>query len=602
MKNISYRNVTLNSGFLHEKQCLNEAVTMDAVYNRFCETGRIDSFKFEWTDGKENKPHFYWDSDVAKWMEAAAYILAKKKAPDIEAKLESLIDQIEKNQGEDGYFNIYYTVCEPDARYTDRSCHELYCAGHLFEAAVAYYEATGKDRFLKLMEKYADYIYKVFIEDKSAAFVTPGHEEIELALVRMYRTTGKSKYLELALFFINSRGYEENNEIRPDEEPMYTQSHAPVRRQTTADGHSVRACYLYSAMADLAYETKDKELFDACKTIFDNIVNKRMYITGGIGSTRLGETFTIDYDLPNSKAYAETCAAISLMFFAQRMMQLENDARYADICERVLYNGMISGLSLDGKSFFYENPLEIDKRNYIKFPSNYNREEFAITQRVGVFTCSCCPPNLNRVLASVADYIYGYDKDTVYINQFAGSVAECDGMKISQETDYPKSGKIKINTENVKRLCIRIPSWCKSFGINAEYKTENGYAVTENINGEIEVDFAMEPVLIQSSIEVYENIGKAAVCYGPYVCAAESVDNIENLHSLFIDKAFSAEAYYDDELCGYVLRVKGFKKVTDSSLYSPYSENYEDYTIRMIPYAAFANRGESNMCVWINVR
>ena len=601
MINVDFKNVNLNSGFLYEKQILNESVTMDAVYNRFYDTGRIDAFRCDWTEGMDKQPHIFWDSDVAKWLEGAAYILAKKEDSFLAEKMEFLIDCIEKNQDEDGYFNIYYTVCESDKRFTERACHELYCAGHLFEAAVAYFEATGKERFLRLMEKYADYIKRTFVTEKTASFVTPGHQEIELALVRMYRATKNRKHLELAKFFIKNRGINPIEDPRM-EIPEYSQSHLPVMNQETAVGHCVRACYLYSAMADLAYETNDRELYNTCKKIFDDIVNRKMYITGGIGSTRLGEAFTKEYDLINDKAYAETCAAISLMFFSHRMMQFDNDARYADIIERILYNGMISGLSLDGKAFFYENPLEINLNNYTRFMSEKLSEPFAITQRVEVFKCSCCPPNLNRVLASLGNYIYGYEKNTVYINQFAGSSAEFSGMKIVQETDFPKNGIVKITCENIAKLCIRIPTWCKDYDINVPFTVKNGYAVIEDTENTIEVDFGITPLLLQSNTKVTANSGKAAICIGPFVCAAESVDNTENLHSVFIDKNLSAEYMYNNDLCGYTLKVKAFEKITGDCLYSEYSEDFKDYTLNMIPYAAFANRGESNMLVWFNVR
>lgn len=600
MKTVGYKNVELKSGFLHEKQLLNKNVTINAVYDRFAETGRIEAFDFKWKEGMDKKPHIFWDSDVAKWIEGAAYILCKEQNAELEAKVESLIDKIEEHQGEDGYFNIHFTVCAPEKRFYYRSCHELYCAGHLFEAAVAYYEATGRDRFLKLMEKYADCIYKTFVEEKTANFVTPGHEEIELALVRMYRATGKKKFLDLAAFFINNRGIEDENDEAGVN--INIQSHLPVREQTTAVGHSVRACYLYSGMADLAYETKDDELYRACKTIFSNIVNKKMYITGGVGSTRHGESFTAEYDLKNDKAYAETCAAISLMFFAHRMMRFENAGIYADIIERVLYNGMISGLSLGGDAFFYENPLEIDLKNYKRFVSAEGGEAYAMPTRERVFGCSCCPPNLNRVLASLGDYIYGCEDGCIYVNQFVGSTAEFDGMSITQTTEYPKSNTVKIKTDNVKRLCVRIPGWCGKYDIDAEFSVENGYAVIENPDKEITVTFDMSPQLVQSNAEVYENNGKAALCVGPYVCAAESIDNIENLHSIFIDKNLQATTRYSDEICGYVCDVKAYRRVSDGKLYSEYSENFEDYTLKMIPFAAFANRGESNMCVWLNVR
>lgn len=597
MITLPFQNVVLKNGFLYDKQILNETTTINAVYNRFYDTGRVSAFRCDWQEGQPNKPHIFWDSDVAKWMEGAAYILHKKKDPDLEEKIEWAIDQIEKNQCEDGYFNSYFITCAPELRYTNRDWHELYCAGHLMEAAAAYYEATGKDRFLKLMEKYVDCIEKAFVTEKTAKFVTPGHQEIELALVRMYRATNDLRYLKLAKFFIDQRGYEPDIPI-----PKTTQSHLPVREQTEAAGHCVRACYMYSAMADLAYETNDRELYEACKTLFNDIITKKMYITGGIGSTRMQEIFTIDYDLLNDKAYAETCAAIALMFFAHRMLRFENDSVYADLIERILYNGMIAGLSLDGKSFFYENPLEINLNNYKRFISPKHMERFAITQRVEVFSCSCCPPNLNRVLASLGNYIYGYEDDAFYVNQFAGSEASVGGMKITQKTDFPKSGKIVLQTENIKTLCIRIPAWCKEYTVSAPYTIRNGYAVIENPTGEVTVDLVMKPLLIQSNPEIYENNGKAAVCYGPFVCAGESVDNTENLHSIFIDKNFQATAQYDDTLCGYTLKVKAYRRQATQALYCAYEENFENYILHLIPYAAFANRGESNMCVWFGVR
>lgn len=600
MNSVGFKNVDLKSGFLYDKQQLNKNVTIDTVYKRFKETGRIDAFKCDWKEGMENKPHVFWDSDVAKWMEGAAYILQKEENAELEEKVESIIYNIEKNQHDDGYFNIYFTVCEPDKRYTDRDMHELYCAGHLFEAAVAYYEATGKDRFLKMMEKYADYIYKVFVEDKSASFTTPGHEEIELALVRMYRTTGKKKYLELAAFFINNRGLTEEHSkgtVCVQFKDTNTQVHLPIREQVTAEGHSVRACYLYSALADFAYETDDKELYNNCKAIFEDIVTKKMYITGGIGSNRFGEAFSIPYDLKNERAYAETCAAISLMFFAQRMMRFENDAKYAELIERILYNGMISGLSLSGDAFFYENPLEINLANH-----EIDGQQYGITTRAKVFQCSCCPPNLNRVLASIGDYVYGCEDKTVFVNQFVGSEAVIGDMRIAQDANYPKSNVIKIKTENVDKLCVRIPKWCDAFEINAAYKKENGYAVITNPDKEIVITFEMTPFLVQSNVEVSENGGKVAVCFGPYVCAAEAVDNVENLHSIYIDKNLNADVEYSDDMCGYTLKVKAYRKITGDSLYSRYSEDFEDYTLKMIPYASFANRRDSNMLVWFNVK
>ncbi|MDD6735256.1 MAG: glycoside hydrolase family 127 protein, partial [Clostridiales bacterium] len=469
MKSADFKNVTLRSGFLHQKHLLNKKITLDAVYNRLVDTGRIAAFDFDGTV----TPHFFWDSDVAKWMESAAYVLAENPNPDLQSKIEHLIDRFEEHQEKDGYFNLYFMQVNPNGRFTDRNMHELYCLGGFIEAAIAYYDATGRDRFLKCVIKYVDYVYKYIIEENRGAFKTPGHEEIELALVKLYYCTNNRKYLDMAAFFINNRGVCDDPPIEPERFTHYSdQSHLPVRRQETAEGHAVRACYLYSAMADLAFALGDEELKKACRQLFNDIISHKMYITGGIGSTRFYEGFTSAYDLPNERAYAETCAAISLIFFAQRMQLLDNDAVYADIIERELYNGFISGLSLSGDAFFYENPLEIDLENYTKYKPLVNGEQFAPYRRKKVFDCFCCPPNITRVLAILGSYIYSFDDDACYINQFTDSTVSQDGMEVTQTTDYPLDGTVNISLKNVKRLCIRIPSWCTKFKLSCGYRTE----------------------------------------------------------------------------------------------------------------------------------
>ena len=602
MKNFNYSLVDITGGFWKQKQDLNINTTINAVYDRFYDSGRIDAFKMDWKEGMDKKPHIFWDSDVAKWIEGVAYILKKHDAPELKAKTDAIIDNIEKNQCDDGYFNIFYTVCEPENRFTDRNCHELYCAGHLIEAAVAYYEATGEDKFLNCMIKYADYIEKIFVIDKSAKFSVNGHEEIELALIKLYRCTGNEKYLKMSLHFLNARGQSGDNPIIPQLLNEYDQNHMPVKNQREALGHAVRACYLYTAMADMASEINDKELAQACKSLFDDIVNHKMYITGGIGSTHIGEAFTVPYDLPNETAYAETCASISMIFFAMRMQKLENKAIYADIIERELYNGMLSGLSLDGKCFFYENPLEINLVNHIKNTSTVDKERMPITQRPEIFWCSCCPPNLNRLLASVGDYIYSYDEDTVYVNQFVSSTASKDDIKISVSTNYPTDGAVKIECSNIKKLAVRIPSWCSDYTISQAYKIKEGYAIIESPAEAIECNFKMEAVLIESNTRVSANYGKAALCYGPLVYCIESVDNGDNLYELYFDKNVEAKAEFDEYFNANILYVKGYKKRSSGKLHAPLSESFEECTIKMIPYFGFANRGESNMLVYLQYR
>lgn len=602
MKTISYRNVTLTSGYWKEKQLLNENVTIYSVYDRFYDTGRMEAFKFNYKEGMPNRPHIFWDSDVAKWIEAAAYILNKKEDKLLESRVDDLIDLIEINQQEDGYFNIYFSIIEPDKKFSLRDCHELYCAGHLMEAAVAYYEATGKDKLLKCMEKYAACIEKAFIIEKTAKFITPGHEEIELALVKMYNCTKNEKYLKMAKFFIDNRGVGKDIEnFYPQFNEKYAQNHMPVRKQKTAEGHAVRACYLYSGMCDVAYETNDSELFLACKELFNDIVNKKMYITGGIGSSPIGEAFTIPYDLPNETAYAETCAAISLAFFAHRMMKFENNSIYADIIEKELYNGALVGLSLDGKSFFYENPLEINLKNHIHNTSTKDKDRLPITKRVEVFGCSCCPPNINRVLSSIGDYIYGIDKDVLFINQYMSSILNYDDKKVEIITNYPNDGTINIKANGVSILAIRIPSWCQKFNINAPYELKDGYAYIKNPS-EVIITFTMEVLLIEANDKVSNNIGKVAIQYGPLIYCIESIDNIENLYQLYIDSNLNYTLEFNSLFNANIINLKGFKKVTNNNLYNHYTNNYEDIIIKAIPYACFANRNESNMLVWVKCK
>lgn len=464
-QSVPFACVELDNGFWHDRQEINRTVTIRNVWKRFEETGRFASFRFDWKEGMPHKPHVFYDSDVAKWIESAAYILCKHPDPWLEERVEELVEQIVTHQQEDGYFNVWFTVVEPGKRFQQRSAHELYCAGHLIEAAVAYYEATGRDRFLRSMCRYADCIAKIFMEDQSPPFATPGHEEIELALVRLYRCTGEERYLRLSRWFLDQRG---NNDKDPAcmaawEHSCYTQSHLPVRKQLTAEGHAVRAGYLFSAMADVAYETGDEELLAACRALFDNIVGQRMYITGGVGSTRTGEAFTKDFDLPNATAYAETCAAIALVLFAQRMLLLEVDGRYADTVERVLYNGFLSGLSLDGRSFFYENPLEIDLDRRGRDRSLEGGEVLPIPQRVEVFDCSCCPPNVTRLIASIGNYGITYDDQTFYIHQYMEGSARWrmgeQAVVLRQETRYPAEGQIRLHITGARGLqaALRIP-------------------------------------------------------------------------------------------------------------------------------------------------
>lgn len=597
MKPYHYQDVCLTSGYLFDKQELNRKITIDAVYDRFFETGRISAFDFNYdptVDGSV-KPHYFWDSDVAKWIEGVAYIL--KHHPEmhgLEQKADSIISKIREHQEDCGYFNIYFTVCEPENRFSRRDAHELYCAGHLMEAAVAYADATGKTVLLECMEKYAEYIYKVFVTDKSAAFYSPGHEEIELALVRMYRYTGKRKYLELAAHFINVRGT-----VAEDDKFEYAQSHKPVREQTEAVGHAVRALYLYTGMAYLAAETDDGELKNACRVLWNDIAAHKMYVTGGIGSTEVGEAFTKIYDLPNDTAYAETCAAISLMFFGNAMLALENDAQYADVVERALYNGVLSGLSLDGKAFFYTNPLEINLSEHL-VTKHEGKRKFPITQRPAIFSCSCCPPNLNRLLPALGNYVYGRDGDTLYVNQFMSSQLDDGEVCCVMETDYPNSGTVRLTASGIGRIAVRIPSWCEHFTLNKPYVIERGYAVVEN-DGETVAEFDVKPRLVYADSRVLRDAGRVCVAKGPVIYCAEGVDNGQGLHSYFIPANPEIREVYDESFGLHTLEVACVRE-TDfgDALYSNRAPQRVSASLKLIPYNCFANRGETDMTVWLH--
>jgi len=592
VKNISYENVTLTSGFLFDKQELNRTITLDAVYNQFFETGRIDAFRFAWKEGDENPPHYFWDSDVAKWIEGAAYVLRKHPTTELLEKIEWLVERIKEHQGEDGYFNIYFTVRVPDGRWTDRDKHELYCAGHLMEAAVAYAQVTGRTDFLDCMEKYADYIHRVFVEEKSAAFVTPGHEEIELALLRMYEYTEKKKFLDLAAFFINSRGVVEEPEMTE-----YRQTHKPVREQSEAEGHAVRALYLYTSMAMLAEKTGDVSLARACKTLWHDITHRKMYVTGACGSTPIGESFTAPFDLPNEGAYAETCASIALMFFGKAMLSLENRAEYADVIERALYNGVLSGISLSGDEFFYTNPLAICKSEY--FENSWGKRKLPRTQRLKVFKCSCCPPNLNRLLPTLGGYLYGVEGERLYINQFASSGVFEGEISCAVMTDYPKSGEVKIATKGARELAVRIPSWCNQFTCNFSYRMENGYAVIESPCEEVVFAFDMTPKAVRCDPRVVRNLGRICFTRGPIVYCAEAVDNGEDLHTVSVSADVEVTVVKNGIFALPCLTLPCRKRLPADSLYASGTPSYAETMLTLIPYHCFANRGESEMLVWL---
>ena len=564
----------------------------------------------------------FQDSDLGKWLEAVAYSLTTHPDKKLEAIADDVIDLMARAQRPDGYMDTYFIIKEPHNRWKClRDCHELYCAGHILEAAVAYYKATGKRRFLDVMKKYMDYILTVFGTEEGKLHGYPGHEEIELALCRLYDVTGEKKYLDLAQYFINQRGTEPNYFIEElktrgdsfhwdgnDKQGMeYFQANQPVRRQKDAVGHSVRAVYLYSGMADVAMRTQDESLKEACRTLFRSIAEKRMYVTGGIGSTYNGEAFTFDYDLPNDTAYAESCASIGLIFFMQRMLEMDGDAVYGDVMERALYNTVLSGMGLDGKAFFYVNPLEVFPEADLKDPNKHHVK----IERQKWFACACCPPNIARLLADLGQYIYRKDENGVAVDLFIGSeVKVSGGVTLTQNSQVPFGGKVsfKLSCPNGTKLTLRVrkPFWTDGVTCDAEMTEKNGYLVVEKVwnDGDtVFFDFAMPVRRVYASPYVRQDLGKVCLMRGPLVYCLEEADNGNNLHLVSLpEESEIALAQGEGVLSGMTtLKAKGLRIVPEEgTLYrgAP-CRRKEETQLTFIPYFAWANRGVGEMTVWV---
>lgn len=601
MKKVSYLNVDINEGFWKKKLDMISDVTIKSVYDRFEQTHRFSALDCLWKEGDPDMPHIFWDSDVAKWIEGVAYSFKNKPNTEMEAICDEAIEKIIKNADENGYFNSHFLVT--GERFTLREEHELYCFGHLAEAAVAYYNATGKRAFLDAMCRFADYIERVFVKEKSAGFETPGHPEAELALVKLFEATGEKRYLDLSKHFIDLHGSCADRPPYDWSTLYYNQDEVPVRDRKTAEGHCVRAIYLLCGMCDVADYYGDKALRNACERVFDNIVSKRMYITGATGSTCHGESFTIDYDLPNRDAYAETCASISLALFGNRMLRKNPDSKYADAVERVMYNGILAGISMDGKSFFYENPLEIDVDfNNVNICSKGGKR-FPITQRKEVFDCSCCPPNVIRFISSIGDYLYTYSDDTIYVHQYISSTANVDGVSIAQATDYPSNGEIKITLKGntKKKIALRIPFWCKDFKISSAYTLEDGYAYIQ-LSGEEEtvlLDLKMKARFVKANRRVHDNAGKVALMRGPVVYCLEGIDNGSDLKAIAVDTSSELVSKEEEFLVPSVYG-SAYIEAESEELYFDDFDNYQKHPVKFIPYYAYANRGETDMLVWVN--
>ncbi|WP_424767230.1 glycoside hydrolase family 127 protein [Paenibacillus sp. sgz302251] len=603
-------------------------------------SGAVSNFKI--AAGLETGDFYgfvFQDTDVAKWLEAVAYLLETKRDVELERVADEMIEIIGKAQQPSGYLNTYFTIKEPDKKWTNLTeCHELYSAGHMIEAGVAYYRATGKRSLLDIVCRIADDIAVVFGDGPDQIAGYDGHQEIELALVKLYEATGEGKYLELSRYFIDKRGQEPSffveeaerrgwtthwskNKIFIDHE--YFQAHKPVREQETAAGHAVRVVYMLAGMADVARETGDRSLLDACRRLWDNIVYKQMYITGGIGSMAHGEAFSFDYDLPNDTVYSETCASIGLIFFAHRMLQLEPNSRYADVMERALYNTVLAGMSRDGRHFFYVNPLEVTPDVCEGRNKNFNHVK---PVRQEWFGCACCPPNVARLLASLGEYIYSVKGSTIYSHLYIGGQVEFSvgeaRIGLQQHSDMPWEGKVRyevtVQEPTAFALALRVPAWSSKTEVRVNGKVfsiadkvEDGYAMIERewSSGDV-VELVLEmPIMrVRSHPLVKANAGKVALQRGPLVYCLEEADNGPQLQQLLLPQDSELEVSFDAKLAG------GLKVITAQALRlqleqwgeelyrTDSSASLQPAIAAFIPYYAWANRDKGEMTVWVKER
>ncbi|MCL2703798.1 MAG: glycoside hydrolase family 127 protein [Defluviitaleaceae bacterium] len=562
----------------------------------------------------------FQDSDLYKWLESVAFSLETSPDAELEKLADGAVELIGAAQEPDGYINTYYTIKMPGKRFTNlQHGHELYCAGHMIEAAAAYYNATGKRRFLDISIRFAECIENTFGLDEGKIQGYPGHQVIELALVKLYSITGERRWLSLADYFLRQRGakphYFELERAKDDYKEIfpvltafdwsYSQSHIPVTDQKNAIGHSVRAVYQYSAMADLAAELGHSDMADACAALYEDIKERKMYVTGAIGSTREGESFTGEYDLPPDTVYGETCASVGLMMFCRRMAMLHGNAGYMDVCERALLNTVLAGMSLSGTEFYYVNPLETEPR---RIAGNLSLSHVKPVRQKW-FDCSCCPTNVARTILNLGEYLFGMSEEGLYINLYCSAEAAGGERRVKVQTDYPYGNEVSIkawggryklffrNPENAPVLSVSVN------GKNRGFTTENGYIVLkEEWDGcEIKLTLDMKPKLVYTSLNAQRDIGKAAIMRGPLVYCAEEADNGPGLGSFLLQNAaclteIAAPDGLPAETVALTAPVLKYKTQT-KTLYSSNAPELEDAKLNLIPYFLWANRGENEMRV-----
>jgi uncharacterized protein len=560
----------------------------------------------------------FWDSDIAKWLEAASARLQQKADPELEKLVDDLIRSLEKAQQPDGYLNSHILTWRPRHRFKNlRDLHELYCAGHLIEAAVVHHEATGKDTLLGVARRYADLLVERFGKGPGKINGYCGHPEIELALMRLYRSTGDNRYLELSRFFIDERGASPNyfdreaiermdqREFRPNHPGSpyaYMQAHEPIRQQTKVVGHAVRAMYLLTAVADLGVAARDTSLLETAERLWRDVIDTKLYITGGIGSASENEGFTRDFDLPNENAYAETCASIGLFLFAHRLLQTRLEAEFADVMELALYNCILSGIGLDGQSFFYDNPLSSrGAHRRIPWP----------------WWCPCCPPNLARLVSSLSGFLLSEGPDGIAVHHYVSCESTFPGMRLKLKSGFPFNGdnSFEISTEAPcdQTLAFRVPGWAGKISFSINGQTQNvevkaGYLSLRRVwnNGDrIDLNFEMPVRQKFARFEVEADRGRMALSRGPLVYCIEQADNGPGLDRYVLPAESAFQAVEAADLMGGITILKGSAlRETDSTdeLYTERPPTTESIELKAIPYYAWANREPGEMQVWLRRR
>ena len=583
IEQIDFSHVKINDNFWSPRLSKHVSATLPVCIDQIeNQTGRIRNFENAAKGEGEHSGIFFDDSDVYKALEGMAYSLINNPDPELEKKADEWIDKFAAAQQPDGYINTFYTLTGLDKRWTNMDKHEMYCAGHMIEAGVAYYQATGKRKLLDVCIRMTDHMMSQFGPGKR--HWVPGHEEIELALVKLYQTTQEQKYLDFAYWLLEERGH--GHGTMGDEgkwNPVYYQDIVPVRQLTDISGHAVRCMYLYCGMADVAALKNDTGYIAAMDRLWDDVVHRNMYITGGIGSSRDNEGFTEDYDLPNLDAYCETCASVGMVLWNQRMNQLTGDSKYIDILERSLYNGALAGISLGGDRFFYVNPLESK--------GDHHRQEW--------YGCACCPSQLSRFLPSIGNYIYASSDDALWVNLYIGNtgqirIGETD-ILLTQETDYPWDGSVKLTISTSqpleKEIRLRIPDWCKTYDLSINGKRinvpkEKGYAVIKDWKSQdvIALDMDMPVEIVAADPHVKENFDKRAIQRGPLVYCMEEIDNPVYFDQIQLSPSTTFQTAFASDILNGIKTIK---------------TNGRAQSATFIPYYAWDNRKAGKMRVWI---